>query len=398
MAEGEVRLPDSEVERVALRWKSRRGNPRQPNAKRVYGSYEVTLPKERVQRFGWYVGQELEARFGKDRITLSSVPALVPGAGAPPSPTSALLDRIRCGDVLESMRLVPSASVHMAITSPPYNVGAGYAGYSDTLDYDDYRAWLRKVWVEVKRVLVPGGRFALNIAPTSISNYKPVHMDMSSDVEEAGLSPRAEILWYKQNMTAKRTAWGSFQSPRHPHVIPSWEYVLIFQNEQPRLIGSPQDIDITRTEFIQWSNGMWSIPPETTRYADHPAAFPEELITRLVKYYTYRGNTIMDMFGGTGTVAVVARNLGRHFIHIDKSRAYCDAAEARLAGRFVRGRRTKQSQRSLVKGRSRSERTSVVQHSRLAKSRKVVRQPQGRLAGGSGPLGRVSGVSEAFGD
>jgi DNA modification methylase len=261
------------------------------------------------------------------------------------------------------MRRIPDNSVHMAITSPPYNVGAGYSGYDDAREYGEYRQWLTKVWAELRRVLVVGGRFALNIAPTSISNYKPLHMDLSGDIEEAGLQPRAEILWYKKNMTAKRTAWGSFRSPRYPHVIPSWEYVLIFNKDEPRLLGNKEDIDITSAEFVQWSDGMWVIPPETSRFADHPAVFPEELIRRLIKYYTYRGNTVLDMFGGTGTVAVVARNLRRHFIHIDNNRSYCDAAQARLEGHFSRGRRTKPSQRSITraKGKHRQAGGSVLE-------------------------------------
>ncbi len=264
-----------------------------------------------------------------------------------------VLDRIVCGDVLEEMRKLPDGSVQMAITSPPYNVGAAYVGYDDARDYRHYRAWLGEVWQETYRVLCPGGRFALNIAPTSIANYRPVHMDLAQDVERVGLTPRTEILWYKRNMTAKRTAWGSFRSPRHPHIIPSWEYVLVFHKLSWKLEGDPRTADIRSEEFVDWSNGMWEIPPETSRYADHPAAFPEELIRRLILYFTYPGNTVLDMFGGTGTVAVVAKRLGRHYLHIDKSRAYCEAARRRLDGPLTRGRRTKPSARSLVRRRPR---------------------------------------------
>jgi DNA modification methylase len=307
------------------------------------------LPKEGVERLNWKVGQQLDVEYGVDRLVLSKTTVTASKSPTATNLANPLLDRITCGDVLEQMRRIPDNSVHTAITSPPYNVGAGYSGYDDSREYGEYRQWLSKVWFELRRVLVEGGRFALNIAPTSISNYKPVHMDLSSDVEEAGLHPRAEILWYKKNMTAKRTAWGSFRSPRYPHVIPSWEYVLLFHKDQPRLLGNKDDIDITSAEFVKWSDGMWLIPPETTRFADHPAAFPEELIRRLIKYYTYRDNTVLDMFGGTGTVAVVARDLHRHFIHIDISQPYCDAARARLAGHFSRGKRTKSSQRSIVR-------------------------------------------------
>ena len=349
-------LPSSEpllIAQVPLRWKNRRGRSGQPNEGRIYGSYELTLPKEEVEKLNWRAGDKFDLQAEPTRLVLTrSVQPNVATAGHPSSsPFEA--DRIICGDVLQEMGRIPDGTVHMAITSPPYNVGAGYVDYNDAREFEEYRTWLSKVWAEVRRVLVVGGRFALNIAPTSISNYRPVHMDLSQDVEEAGLRPRAEILWYKQNMTAKRTAWGSFRSPRHPHVIPSWEYVLIFQKDEPRLLGDPEAVDITSEEFVKWSDGMWMINPETSHYADHPAAFPEMLIERLLKFYTYRGNTVLDMFGGTGTVAAVAKRLERHFIHIDISRPYCDAALERLEGRFVRGKRTKPSERSKVRERRR---------------------------------------------
>lgn len=343
------------LEEKKLRWKPRYGKPGQPNESKRYGSYEITLPKEEIERLGWHAGDPLGIVTEPGRMVLMPTPDMPNPTPAVPTTEANLIDRIMCGDVLEEMQRIPSGTVHLAITSPPYNVGAGYRDYDDTREYRDYRDWLSKVWAELRRVLVVGGRFALNIAPTSIANYRPVHMDLSNDVEAFGLQPRAEILWYKQNMTAKRTAWGSFKSPRHPHIIPSWEYVLIFQKDEPRLLGNEKDADISSAEFVAWSDGMWQINPETSRFADHPAAFPEELIERLLKYYSYRGNTVLDMFGGTGTVAAVAKRLGRHFIHIDKSPAYCEAARARLEGRFSRGKRTKPSQRSLVRLRERRQ-------------------------------------------
>ena len=80
---------------------------------------------------------------------------------------------------------------------------------------------------------------------------------------------------------------------------------------------------------MKFSDGFWQISPETQRNG-HPAPFPEELIYRLMKFYSYRGNTVLDMFGGTGTVAVVASKTGRDFIHIDISKEYCKVAENRL--------------------------------------------------------------------
>ena len=238
-------------------------------------------------------------------------------------------DQIVHGDARAVLLRLPPSSVHLAITSPPYNVGIPYAGYSDDRTYEEYRTWLSNVWRPLFRVLVPGGRFALNVAPTSIKNFRPIHHDLTHDLRGLGYALRAEILWYKQTM-GRRTAWGSWKSPANPHVIPSWEYVLVFSTGSDRLDGDPRRADITGEEFQRYSDAFWEIPPERNRRG-HPAPFPMELIRRLVKFYSYRENTVLDMFGGTGTVAAVAYATGRHFLTSDTSRDYCALALDRLA-------------------------------------------------------------------
>lgn len=238
------------------------------------------------------------------------------------------LDQIVHGDARAVLAQLPKESVHLAITSPPYNLGIRYREYSDDRTYDGYRRWLTTVWRPLYRALVPGGRFALNVAPTSIKRFRPIHHDLTRDLLTIGFSLRAEILWYKQTM-GRRTAWGSWKSPSNPHVIPSWEYVLVFSKASDRLEGDQRAADITGEEFQRYSDAFWEIPPERNRRG-HPAPFPAELIRRLVKFYSYRGNTVLDMFGGTGTVAAVAYATGRHFISVDTSREYCELALARV--------------------------------------------------------------------
>ncbi len=248
----------------------------------------------------------------------------------------AFLDRVICGDCLDVMRRMPDEFVHMAITSPPYNIGVHYDIHDDQMDYDEYLAWLKKVWEETARVLVPGGRLAVNHAPTSIKNFRPVHYDIAAQLRDMGLIMRTEILWYKQSMSARRTAWGSWKSPRNPHIIPSWEYVLVFSKRSWTLEGDPHNADITPDEFVRFSDGFWHIAAESQRKG-HPAPFPEELIYRLIKFYTYRGNVVLDMFGGTGTVAVVAARTSRRFIHIDISQEYCNVTLKRLEAELAQG-------------------------------------------------------------
>lgn len=243
-------------------------------------------------------------------------------------PAAAVRDRVIHGDALETLRRLPAHSVHLAITSPPYNVGISYRGYADDRGHAEYLAWLATVWRELDRVLVDGGRFALNVAPTSIKDFRPIHHDLSRDLREMGFIMRTEIIWYKQTM-GRRTAWGSWRSPANPHVIPSWEYVLVFSKGSWRLDGDRTQIDVTSKEFQEFSDGHWRIPPERRRHG-HPAPFPEELIRRLVKFYSYRENLVLDMFGGTGTVAAVARSAGRHYLHIDSSSEYCQVAVDRI--------------------------------------------------------------------
>jgi DNA modification methylase len=259
-------------------------------------------------------------------------------------------DQIICGDSREILRAMPSNTVHLAITSPPYNVGLEYDSHNDKMPYAEYRKWLVGFWKELLRVLVVGGRFALNVAPTSIKDFKPVHYDIARDLMELGFIMRTEILWYKQTMR-RRTAWGSWRSPRNPHMVPSWEYVLVFCKESWTLEGDKEDADITSEEFIKYSDAFWTIQPETRgrqpflkslypprrgrkapeqKAEGHPAPFPEELIKRLVKFYSYRGNVVIDPFGGTGTVAAIAKRHGRHYVHMDISKKYSTIAAERV--------------------------------------------------------------------
>ncbi|MBI4722471.1 MAG: site-specific DNA-methyltransferase [Candidatus Stahlbacteria bacterium] len=239
------------------------------------------------------------------------------------------IDKVICGDCIEVMKSMPSNFVHLIVTSPPYNVGKSYENHYDKMPYQDYLDWLEQVWIECYRVLVKGGRICINVpSVTADGQYQPLFVDVVNQMRKFGYIMRGDILWYKQAIS-KRTAWGSWKSPSNPYVVQPYEFVLVFSKEQKKLDGDPEKIDITKNEFIEFSNSFWDIKPQT-QPKGHPAPFPEKLIYRLVKFYSYIDNIVLDPFGGTGTVAVVSTKTKRRYIYIDNCREYCILAEKNL--------------------------------------------------------------------
>lgn len=226
---------------------------------------------------------------------------------------------------------IPKKSIHLIITSPPYNVGIDYDTHSDNMEYNDYIKWLTDVFLFYKDKLVDGGRLCINIAPTGIKNFTPIHHDLITNLRTRGYRFVTEIIWYKQNRTA-RTAWGSFCSPSAPYVLPSWEYIYVLQNGDK--FSEDKKSDITKAEFMKFIDGFWSIKPESKKRG-HPVPFPEELVYRLIKLYTYPGDVVCDPFGGSGTVATVAKENKRDFLYRELSSEYFETAMKRIYGETV---------------------------------------------------------------
>ncbi|MCL2038824.1 MAG: site-specific DNA-methyltransferase [Bacteroidetes bacterium] len=237
-----------------------------------------------------------------------------------------IINKVFCGDRIEVINKLPEESVHLIITSPPYNVGIAYDNHNDTMPYNEYLEFLNETWEACYKILVNGGRIAINIpSVTADGCYQPLFSDVIQQMKKIGYIMRGDILWYKQSIS-KRTAWGSWKSPSNPYVVQPYEFVLTFSKGTKKLEGDKEMIDITKEEFIEYSNSFWSIKPQT-QPKGHPVPFPEELVYRLIKFYTYKNNIVLDPFGGSGTVAVVAQKTGRNFIYIDKSLEYCKLAE-----------------------------------------------------------------------
>jgi len=255
-----------------------------------------------------------------------------PEAGTPgdeqPVPAD-VLDRIFC-HTSEDMHELPDRSVHLMVTSPPYNVGKEY---DEDLTHDEYLGLLRQVLEETHRVLVPGGRACVNVANLGRRPYIPLHAYVIEAAASAGFQMRGEIIWDKGPGAGVSTAWGSWMSASNPTLRDTHEYILVFQKPpfgRPKRDG--QESTIARDDFLEWTKSVWTFGPESAKRAGHPAPFPVELPHRLIQLYTFEGDVVLDPFMGTGATAVAAVRDGRRYVGYDVSPKYCALAEQRLAG------------------------------------------------------------------
>ena len=240
-------------------------------------------------------------------------------------------NKIYCGDSLDILKKIDSDSIHLIITSPPYNLNKEYKEWEDNLKENEYLEWMCQNWKECKRVLVKGGRLCINIGEnkrTSIKN--PTFSAFIQQCVELGLNYRGSIIWNK-NSAANHCAWGSWKSPSNPHLVPRHEYIIVFSKGNDRLIGNKSKITITNDEFMEYTRTIWNFGTASKKKINHPAPFPLELPRRLIKFYTYEENIVMDIFSGSGTVGVVCNQLNRKYILIDNCKEYCEIAEKRIS-------------------------------------------------------------------
>lgn len=247
-------------------------------------------------------------------------------------------NKIICADVLEGLKQVPDDSVSLIVTSPPYNLKIDYKNREDNQPYTEYLNWLKQIFLECNRTLKQGGRLAINIdAMTNRQDDKDqeyvrcIYAHLYNMMNEIGLLFRTEICWYKQNAVGRATAWGSYLSCSNPCIRRNHEYILVWSKGQWQLEGDSELSDMTKDEFHQWTLSTWFISPETRNRGNHPVPYPEELVRRLVKLFSYRNDSILDPFNGSGTTTAVAASLMRRYIGIDNVKEYCEYAERRTA-------------------------------------------------------------------
>lgn len=244
--------------------------------------------------------------------------------------------KILCGDSAEILKSVPDNSIHLVITSPPYNIGMNYDIYLDDVSQESYRKSLIGTMTEIFRVLEPGGKVVVNLPKRTHRNESmKTRFQFVLDMSEIGFLLRDEIIWDKNN-TSRRTAWGSYCSPRNPYTVSMYEILYVFSKGKMELEGIESNIDITPEEFIAYTNDIWSITGET-RDVGHPAAFPEELVYRLIKLYSFQGNVVLDPYGGSGTTPTVAAKCGRDFLYIELSGGYREVAFNRVKDVIMKG-------------------------------------------------------------
>lgn len=254
-------------------------------------------------------------------------------------------NRILLGDSVALLKSLAPHSVHLVFTSPPYyNARPDYTDYAA---YEEYLAQIRAVIRECGRVLDEGRFFVMNVAPvllrrenrTKASRRIAVPFDMHRLFIEEGFEFIDDIIWRKPEGAGWATSRGRrFAADRNPlqyKTVPVTEYVLVYRKKTLKLIDTHIRA-LAGTKRLAESKilgsyditNVWDITP--TSSSKHPAVFPVELARRVIRYYSFVGDTVLDPFAGIGTVGVAATTLKRHFVLIDSNEHYVGEMRARL--------------------------------------------------------------------
>ncbi len=242
------------------------------------------------------------------------------------------------------MNLLPDKSVHLIITSPPYWQLKDYGvrnqiGYNE--DYETYINNLNLVWKECYRVLDHGCRLCVNIGDQFAraiyyGRYKviPIRTEIIKFCESNGFDYMGAIIWQKQtttNTTGGASLMGSYPTPRNGIVSIDYEFILLFKK-----LGTPAKVSgeikeqskLTKKEWVNYFSGHWNFGG--AQQDGHLAMFPEELPRRLIKMFSFKGETVLDPFMGSGTTLLAARNLGRSSIGYEINAGFIEVAKRKL--------------------------------------------------------------------
>ncbi|RZD17557.1 MAG: site-specific DNA-methyltransferase [Candidatus Acididesulfobacter diazotrophicus] len=228
----------------------------------------------------------------------------------------------------ENMKELPDNSVHLMITSPPYNVSKEY---DNDLSLKEYLQLLKNSFGETYRVLINGGRACINVANLGRKPYIPLSDYISTMMIDIGFNMRGEIIWNKAASASPSTAWGSWLSSTNPILRDIHEYILVFSKGDYNRIGKGKQNTIIKEQFMEWTKSIWTMKAESARRIGHPAPFPEELPYRLIQLYSFKDDVILDPFMGSGTTAAAALKSERKFIGYDINQEYINLAERRIS-------------------------------------------------------------------
>jgi len=227
----------------------------------------------------------------------------------------------------EKMEGVPSNSIHLMVTSPPYNVSKDY---DDDLSLNEYLGLLKNVFRETYRVLVNGGRACVNLANIGRKPYIPLTDFVSKMMIDIGFNMRGEIIWNKGSSAGTSMAWGSYLSASNPVLRDVHEYILVFSKGEYGRKNIKKENSITKEQFLEWTKSVWSMNTESARRVGHPAPFPEELPYRLIQLYSFKNDIILDPFMGSGTTAISALKSERKYLGFEINKEYVNIAESRI--------------------------------------------------------------------
>ncbi len=225
---------------------------------------------------------------------------------------------------------VGAETIDLVVTSPPYNVDIQYNSHNDKVTYAEYlefsRAWMERCFVWLK----PDGRFCLNIPlDKNKGGQQSVGADLTTIAKNVGFRYHSTIIWNEGNIS-RRTAWGSWVSASAPYVIAPVELVVVLYKDSWKKTSGSRTSDITREEFMEWTNGLWTFNGERKKRIGHPAPFPVELPVRCMKLFSFVGDTVLDPFMGSGSTLVAASRNSRKGIGIEIDTRYCEIAVDRI--------------------------------------------------------------------
>ena len=242
-------------------------------------------------------------------------------------------------DVLEGFRKIDNNSIDLCMTSPPYNCGIDYDSWQDDMPWNKYLEWCRQWLIEMKRVLKPDGRFAINhlVEMGLPANGKKNGRRVSPQVElhriitDLGMPIVAQPMWADLTRSTL-TSWGSWLSASAPYIYNPMEVILIGsktdQWKKVRDKKNPGRNTISKEDFMKGVAGVWNMTPETRGLT--MANFPVTLPKLCIELLSFEDDVILDPFMGSGTTAIAALMTQRHYIGIEISTAYHATATARI--------------------------------------------------------------------